>query len=486
MSRGRKLRKASVNNKPRCIEVKYHQQSPGGHLILSNDNKSPSSANSKLNQHFTFNNQYNDQQLRTATNLPVPSKPMITTRFEREFITNQLKKYGSDNLDKIDYLPPVAKNTNCKSEMNEIMTTVSQPVTFLHNSKANHLPSRRALLKSSTNHHPKEINFGPTTSLSNSYNQNFASSAHYKLKENYNRNIKKSTTLSNRSYLPIQVSRPLLVLGGPSTLNEKMNEQIDEKHDAQLNGQSFDNQLNSSKFSSNHFNNPNGYQIKENLYERIPCKRTEDNKLPNQKTIIEQESDEDNCYDNLDDCFVNLNTNRVFTQPNQTKNSFSNDQITTEFHHHHRNSPALHLSDLRNSSRNSPNFINSPNLTNFTIKSNNSNRSIKSNLSNHSKKSNHSNQLSGNQLSNNLSSDFNNETTTSDLVEKFNFSRSSTSSNDVFIQDNRSSSFNSTDSDKRKKKRNDHLNLILNARNENGQMNNQLLMENLDNISSSE
>ena len=454
MNRGRKLRKSSMNKqKPKCIEVKYHQQlSAGGHSInMNKDNHQRNSSSSKLNsqqqqQHFTtFNNQHSNHNLKTS--LPIPyaansskTKPIITTKFEREF----LKKYGSDNLDDINYLPPIARRQDC--DKSEIMTTVSQPVTFLNNNSRQHYrPGRNALLKSTTNQTTKGLNY--EINLSNSYNQNFNSPKIQGVKA-------RSTTLA-KSYLPssIQSSRPLLVCG---PVNESSQ---------------FDDQL-------------NYYHVKENLYEKIPCKsyKLDEDRFKEKKTIIEQhESEDDESYDNLDVCLANLNlSNKLYMH----KNLIKNDDCEL------RNSPILNQGELRNlSTRNSPNLISSFNLTNLTdrsIKSNNSSRSIKSNVSNSSKKSTTSNQF-------NLSTEFN--TMTNDLIEKLNFNSrpNSTSTSKVSsfmdsfnnsnVSNTSNNSSNLNSSNDREKKRNDHL-FFLN-RNENGQLINHRQIENLD-ISSSE
>lgn len=453
MNRGRKMRKLSMNNKqkPRCVEVKYHQHSQIGHLIMDSKNdhqKNSSILNPKLTHQFTFNQPINGNSISTA------NKAQITTRFEREFLTNQLKKYGSDTLDKIDYLPPVAKNSNCKSE---IMTTMSQPVTFLGNSKIHSRPGRHALLKTSINN-TKEANF--ENNLSYSFNTNFNQNQKVQ-QQQYNIKKNRSTTL-NKSYLPTIQNRPLLICGPSNSFDETASDHL-------LNEQ----------FKNDHCNN----QTKENLYEKLNCKKfnrpTDDDKLIQIKNhqinlIEQQETEDDERYDNLDDCLANLNSNRMFLQnkgyENLPSRSLNNDNLSDL-----RNSPVLNLLDLRssNSSRNSPNFINSSNLTNRSIKSNNSNRSIRSNLSNHSFNSKRSNVSSH---KTNISRFSNEPNHTNDLVDKLNYNRSTTSNSstnktnedDQFIEDHR----------EKERKRTDQFNLILN-RNANCQTNN-YLNENLE------
>ena len=448
--------------KPRCIEVKYHQQPPG-HLV--GNEPQDSSAFGNLN-----GRQMSGSQLRT--NLPVPSvKSAITTKFEREFLSNQLKKYGSDNLDQIDYLPPVAKKIACKSE---VMTTMSQPVTFLsqlgHNSRVHCRPGRHALLQK-TNQHSKELNF---SNLSSSYNSNFNQPNNAKVT-----NKNRATTL-NKSFLPtIQpggaLYKPLLVCG--PNLSEKIDERFNDERFADE--QSVDE------------------RVKENLYERIPCKKytPEETSRPIRSQAVEQPDSEDERYDNLDDCLANLNSNRLF-MPSKGYANLPKPNELSEL----QNSPVMNLSnlanlsdlrnsdlrnssrnsDLRNSSRNSPNFINSSNLTNRSIKSNNSNRSIKSNQSSNSKKSSVVSAHLAGSTGFPFPSDYNEQR---DLNDKLNFSRSSTStskaSDDVYPSTDNHSFNNSTlSSNLNYSKRSEQFNLIL-ARNENGQMGNRLA-ENLE------
>lgn len=458
--------------KPRCVEVKYHQQpqlSSGGHLIMAN-NGSQDPSLVKLNQpHFTFGNFNQNGQMTGShlrTNLPLPSaKGQITTKLERDFLSSQLKKYGSDNLDKIDYLPPVAKKIACKSE---VMTTMSQPVTFLghlgNNSKVHCRPGRHALLQkaslSTNNPHSKELNF---SNLSSSYNSNFNNEKAPNFRKN------RATTL-NKSFLPTMqqngaLYKPLLVCG--PNLSEKIDERFnDERVESHLAGD----------------------RVKENLYERIPCKKymPEDARRSGQsgnQPSGEQQDSEDERYDNLDDCLANLNSNRLFLPSKAYANlpKTTGDELSEL-----RNSPVLtlsnlttNLSDLRNSSRNSPNFPNSSNLTNRSIKSNNSNRSIKSNHSNNSKKSSIASAHLAGSTSFPFPGDYNEPR--ADLGDRLNFSRSSTSTSkasDDVLTDNQSFN-NSTASSNpnysnEQRRRTDQFNLIL-TRNENGQMGSRLL-----------
>lgn len=490
MNKARKLRKSTMNNKQiKGIEIKYQPHLGGDHLMIDGEHNLLTNAKFQRDHQSNFNNQMiNNQQQFRSKQASTSNRPMIATcEIEREFITNQLKRYGSDYLDQINYLPPVAQKD--ESSAIEIMTTMSQPVNFLknNNSKANCLPSRRALLKSSTNR-PKEFNFDL---INQNDHQNFNTSTQYKMKEsNQIRSKNKSTTLSNRSFLPIQNRQPLLVCGPTATTTTILNEKLDDCFDNQNGHHQLINQKNNfnTHFNKdlNQFSNQTRFNVKENLYERIPCKKDDKFKKP----IIEQESDDDNCYDNLDDCLVNFNghfnkdlnnlQNRAFIQ---SKGFLSNQSNSPMLSNHSKNLTQNEQQEieLRNSSTNSPNF---------TIKSNNSNRSIRSNLSNQSKRSNLSNLSKNNKfnnLSSNLSSNFNNENPTNDRLD-FNrliFSRSSTSSNDVFIHENQSDSFNSNSNESgRRKKRTDQMNSILNARNENGQMKTRL--DHLENISSSE
>lgn len=444
----RKLKKRSSLNtkqKPKCIEVKYHQNQAQDLAMNNHVAGNYPMANSKL----MINNYQNQNTENLKTNLPVPSssrnrQQTITTKFEREFFANQLKKYGSDNLENIDYLPPVANKTQCKSE---VMTTMSQPVTFLNNNR-NQYPSR---FKSTTSNHPKRINFDnqiTNYNLSNSYSNNFNNFNNFsnqKVQSTGNRKMK--TASLSKSYLPVQ--RPLLVCG--PRLEENINDTDSIENDMQ-----------------------NSHYAKEPLYERIPCTKYSTSS-ETQRTIIEQDSDDDNCYDNLDDnlsnCLANLqNTNRVFlpikNYNNLNKNLNKHDNLIEL---RNSTSPVINSSNLHNFNlnRNSPNLTNQFNLTNFSIRSNNSNKSNRSNNSSNSKKSNHP-------INSPLLSTFNEA---NDLIERGNFSRSTTSnkaSDDVFLEN--SNSFNLNENLDRK--RNEQLNLILN-RNENGQIN-------LDMVSSSE
>lgn len=467
MNRARKLRKSSMNSKqkPRCVEVKYHQQQPqssaGGHLF--NDSQDPAKRNQ---QHFAFNN-FNSNQMTGShlrTNLPVLAGKghQITTKLERDFLTSQLKKYGSDNLDKLDYLPPVAKKIADKSE---VMTTMSQPVTFLghlgNNSKVHCRPGRHALLqKASLSNHPysKELNF---SNLSNSYNTNFNNEKASHFRKN------RATTL-NKSFLPTMqqgggaLYKPLLVCG------PNLTEKIDERFG--------DEQVESHSI---------GDRVKENLYERIPCQKYTPENVGRlgqsgiQQPVVNQPDSEDERYDNLDDCLANLNSNRLFLPPSKPYANLpktAGDELSEL-----RNSPNLsnltNLSELRNSSRNSPNFANSSNLTNRSIKSDQSNRSIKSNHSNNSKKSSVASAHLAGSTSFPFPGDYGNETR-ADLSDRMNFSRSSTSTSkasDDVPTDNQSFNHSSASSNANyeQRRRADQFNLIL-TRNENGQMGNRL------------